>query len=216
MARSTLEGVDGAPDRRHALDVAAVLVTLHHDALAAGTSAARILGLAMPAPPPNEIVVVTSDPTGKGQRRDGYVLRYADVPSAHRVQRHGVAITSAARTVVDLARERPIREGVVVADSALRRHLVTVPELRAMARDCFTKPRINRAYQAIELAEPNSESVLESVSRLAMHEQELPPPRTQVVIRDARGPIARVDFLWEHYGVVGEADGLGKYEPDGW
>ncbi len=213
VSRAALAAAD-TPDRRHALDAAAVLRTLRHDALAAGTSAAWILGLESLSPPPEDIVIATSEPAS-GQRRRGYVLRYADVPPPHRTTRHGVALTSAARTVIDLARHWPLREGVVLADSALRQRLTTLPELHAMVRDCYAKPGSNAAFRAIEHADPKSESVLESLSRMAMYEQGLPPPCTQVVIGDEHGPIARVDFLWERFGVVGEADGIGKYAPDG-
>ncbi len=84
-----------------------------------------------------------------------------------------------------------------------------------MARDCYAKPGSCAAFRAIEHADATAESVLETLSRLAIYEQGLPPPRTQVVIGDAHGPIARVDFLWERFGVVGEADGIGKYTSDG-
>ncbi|GAA5123776.1 type IV toxin-antitoxin system AbiEi family antitoxin domain-containing protein [Haloechinothrix salitolerans] len=214
VPRAVLAAAD-TPERRHTLDAAAVLLTLrHHDALVAGTSAARILGLDTLAPPPDDVVIATSDPA-KGQRRRGYVLRYADVPPHHRTTKHGVALTSAARTVIDLARSLTLREGVVLADSALRQQLATLPELHTLARDCYTTPGICGAYRAIEHADPKSESVLESLSRVAMREQGLPEPRTQVVICDAYGPIARADFFWERFGVVGEADGIGKYAPDG-
>lgn len=216
VRRSVLAAIADRPERRHALEAAAVLLTLRHDdALAAGTSAVRILGLATLSPPPEEVVIVTSDAATKGQRRRGYVLRHADVPPDHRMQRHGVPLTSAARTVVDLARCWPLRDGVVLVDSALRQRLVTLPDLHAMAGDCYTRPGIGNAYRVIERADPAAESVLESLSRMAILDQGLPEPRTQVVIGDAHGAIARVDFLWERYRVVGEADGIGKYTSDG-
>lgn len=105
---------------------------------------------------------------------------------------------------------------VVSADSALRNGIVSAAALAAVLDDCHGWPRIGMARRAIELADPKSESVLESVSRVGMHEQGLPKPSTQVVICDTDGPFARADFLWEEVNVIGEADGLGKYEPDGW
>ncbi len=215
VERTLLTAVADAPDSRHALDVAAVLRTLRHDALAVGTSAARILGLEMLAMSADDVVIATSDPVLKGQRRRGHLLRHADVPQHHRGSRYGVALTCAARTVVDLARSWPLADGVVLADSALRLRRTMLAELRAVAGDCYAWSGMCHACRAIELADPASESVLESLSRVAMHEQGLPQPRTQVVIGDAGGAIARVDFLWEQYRVVGEADGLGKYAPDG-
>lgn len=215
VERAVLAAVADAPDRRHALDVAAVLRTLRHDALAVGTSAARILGLEMLTEPPEDVVIASGDPAVKGQRRCGHLLRRTDVPEQHQTRRYGVPLTSAARTVIDLARSSPLADGVVLADSALRQQWATVPELHAVAGECYAWSGSCMACRAVELADPMSESVLESLSRVAMREQGLPAPRTQVVIGDASGPLARVDFLWEQYRVVGEADGLGKYAPDG-
>lgn len=214
IERSVLAEVANASDRQHALDVAAVLCTVRHDALACGSSAARILGLETLSALPDDVVIVTSG-DGWGQRRRRHVLRYADVPPHHRASRHGVPTTSAARTIVDLARGWPLADGVVLADSALRGRLTTVTELHDVAVECYFWPGISKVRRALGLADPASESVLESLSRIAMYEQQLPAPRTQVVIGDAAGPIARADFLWERYGVVGEADGLGKYVSDG-
>lgn len=204
------------PERRHALEIAALQLALRCDAVAGGDSAARILGLESLDPMSADLVVVTSDETATGQRRRGYRLRIAELPKDHRASRHGVAITSAARTVVDLARVRRLADGVVIADSALRKGHVSLAGLGAVLDDCRGWPGIDEARRVIELADPGSESVLESMSRVAMHEQGLPAPRTQVVVSDADGPFARVDFLWEQFGVIGEADGLAKYEPDGW
>lgn len=52
----------------------------------------------------------------------------------------------------------------------------------------------------------------ESWSRVQMATLGLPMPQLQTRILDARGEfVARVDFEWEEYGVVGEFDGKTKY-----
>lgn len=106
-------------------------------------------------------------------------------------------------------------DAVFAADSALRIGRTTLSELHAVLADCAGWPGIQRATRVVDLADPNCESALESISRVAMHTEGLPAPRTQVVISDANGPFARVDFLWDDERVIGEADGLAKYEPDG-
>lgn len=198
------------PQRRHALDVAGLLLALGSDAVAAGTSAARILGLETLQELPCELVVVTGDPRVRGERRDGYVVRAADLPRHHRSARFGVPITSAARTVTDLARKWPLRDAVVLADSALRLGRTSIVELDEVLAYCAGWPGIDSAQCAVALADPRAESVLESISRVAMHDEGVPTPRSQVVIGGAR-----VDFLWDDLAVIGEADGLGKYAADG-
>lgn len=194
--------------------MAALRLVLDNPGVAGGTSAARILGLDLLGQPSPEPVLLTDAAAVKGTHRNGYVLRSAALPSHHRASRHGVPITSAARTVIDLARTRSFAEGVVVADSALRKRQVTEDQLRGMLTDCATWSGIARARRVVDFADPQAESVLESLSRVAIHEQNLPAPRTQVTLGDAGRPRCRVDFLWEDVRVVGEADGLGKYEPD--
>jgi hypothetical protein len=56
------------------------------------------------------------------------------------------------------------------------------------------------------------ESPLESGSSIVMHRFEPPSLKPQVSIYDQRGRfVAKVDFAWLRRGVVGEADGRGKY-----
>lgn len=207
VLRTELDGADGG--REHALRIAALLAVLDCDAAACGMSAARIWDLGAWS---GELAVATSAPVSH-KRRDGYVLRPVHLPEHHRCERHGVPITSVERTVIDVARATPsLRSAVVVADSALRLRLTTLDRLREMIAESSGRPGIRRAAEAVGLADPRSESVLESISRVAMHLHGLPAPRTQVVVGQAG---ARVDFLWEDFGVIGEADGIGKYVSDG-
>lgn len=214
LLASVLTAAADDPERRHALEVSALLLAMGRDAVGAGSSAARILGLDTLGGP-GELVVLVDGQVMRGERRDGYVVRRAALPAGHRTTRLGVPITSAARTVVDLAREWPLVDAVVVADSALRTARTTPAELHAVLADCAGWPGTQRATRAVDLADPNCESPLESISRVAMHTEGVPAPRTQAVISDGNGPFARVDFLWDGERVIGEADGLAKYEPDG-
>lgn len=212
LAAAGLDGVDDDPARLHALEVSSILLTLGFPAIAAATSAARIWGIEL-VHGGSEPVVVTGDRAVTGVRRNGYLLRRARLPNGHQASRHGVPLTSVARTVFDLSRELPFVEAVVAVDSALRKKLVSVEQLDELVRDCWNWAGIARARQVFEFADPAAESVLESVSRAALHEQGLPRPRTQVTVRDESGRRHRVDFLWDDFRVIGEADGLGKYEP---
>lgn len=202
-------------DRRaHALEIAALRLALGCDVVAGGASAAYILGLETMDGPPRELTILTDNESWRCRQRDGYVLRMVALPPHHREHRFGVPVTSAARTVIDIARSGTVMAGVVVADSALRKRIATSRQLVDVLAECRGWCGVNQAQRAIALADPRAESVLESVSRVAMHEQDIPPPRTQVVIGAEHGPFARADFAWDQYRVIGEADGLGKYEPD--
>lgn len=129
----------------------------------------------------------------------------------------GLAVTSPARTVFDCARRLPFREGVAVADSALRLGAVTPEELRTYV----TEKRggyhgIARARAVAAFADARSESGGESLARATMYELGFMVPDLQYVIEDPLDPQRhlRVDFRWElpdGTEILGELDGTEKY-----
>ncbi len=124
----------------------------------------------------------------------------------------GLPVTSLARTVVDLARHLPLAEGVMAADAAVRsgldRQLLT--ELIDAAP---RRPGNGRARRVVAFADGRSESAGESWSRVQFHAVGLPPSHLQYEVFDDNGELAgRTDFCWEDERVLGEFDGLVKYE----
>jgi very-short-patch-repair endonuclease len=66
----------------------------------------------------------------------------------------------------------------------------------------------------VRLANGLSESPLESLSRFSMRGLEH-QPQLQVRIYALNGSIiARVDFFWPEFALVGEADGMDKYDAE--
>lgn len=129
----------------------------------------------------------------------------------------GVLLTSPARTVLDVARHHPVLTSVPMIDYVLHERLASADELRDVLDFCRTWPGAPRARRAVRLSDSRAESPLESVSRLIIPRLKLPAPEPQVIILDEHDQqIARCDFYWDEFGVVGEADGLRKYsDPDG-
>lgn len=116
-------------------------------------------------------------------------------------------VTSPLRTCLDCMRALPLREAVVVGDSALRAGLVTEDQLLAEA----SRLRGNgsaTARAAAALLDPRAESVLESAARVEMHLAGLPVPQTQVVVTTPLGE-RRLDFLVDGVGV--ETDGFATH-----
>lgn len=194
---------EGSP-RRVALEVAAAVRTGDRRLVAAGETAALLHGLPLLGPRPARPYVVLPD----GLRHD---VPGAPFPPGHVVRLHGVAVTSLARTVVDVARRRGVPAGVVAADAALLRGVSAAPLLAA----CAGWRGVRAAREAVALARPGAESPLESLGRLVVVRSGLPEPELQVEVRDARGFVGRVDQLWRAQRVVGEADGMGKYTEPG-
>ena len=203
------------PPRAHALDLAAVLVHLDGACVGSHETAAITHGLDLLERPTQGTVTVTRPRPGNGSRasRRGLRVHAAEIPERDITRRYGVPVTSVARTVIDLSRARSFREGVVVADSALRSGKVTPAELQAAIASCPRWPGLRKARKVVAFSDGRAESVLESLARVIMHENRLPAPELQIWIQDGYGArIGRVDFFWPRYNTIGEADGAMKYE----
>jgi hypothetical protein len=125
----------------------------------------------------------------------------------------GLPALTAARTVIDVARSRPISTAVAAIDAALYEGLATEDQLDDVLLRCWNWPGIRRAQRAVRLSDRRSESPLESVSRLVLRWLRLPAPELQPVVLDRHGrPLGRLDFYWDEFGVAGEADGRSKYD----
>jgi hypothetical protein len=67
----------------------------------------------------------------------------------------------------------------------------------------------------VEFSDRRSESVLESIGRVVMHEHGLPPPELQADLGGADGFIGRADYYWPEHRTIAEADGKKKYDTKG-
>jgi len=202
------------PAGEHALRVAAVLAVARPGPAGSHRSAAIIHGLdLLERWQPGGLIALTRPPgLGSGTGRPGVHVHVAELPGGHVIVRNGIRVTSVARTVVDLARTSPFTDGVVVADSALRTGQTSKDELLSVAAACAKWPGIQRARLVVDFCDGKSESVLESISRVAFRDHGLPAPELQACVGgDEDGVVGRADFLWRRYGTIGEADGALKY-----
>ncbi|WP_132197335.1 MULTISPECIES: type IV toxin-antitoxin system AbiEi family antitoxin domain-containing protein [Kribbella] len=121
-------------------------------------------------------------------------------------------LTPGARSVVETIRGTPYPVAVSVVDAALRLGVATAEQLTD-ALELFTgRTGTHTAQRAVWFGDARAESVGESRLRVLMSDLGLPEPLLQVEIRDAGGRlVARVDFLFERWGVIVEFDGALKY-----
>jgi hypothetical protein len=199
----------------HTLQVFAVRAAGTRKAVASHHSAAQMHGLDLLGKLHEGTVTLTIPSQARtGPYNQAGVIRHvAELPATHVTKLYGVPVTTAARTVADIARTASFGEGVVVADSALRERLASKTEIRRVLANCERWPGISQARDVADFASPSAESVLESCARVSFRDQGLPPPELQVNIVGHDGHfIARVDFLWRSFSTVAEADGLLKYD----
>lgn len=196
----------------HEIRVSAALQRLHGLAAASHGSAALLHELSRLGRPTAQVRLTRGG--GRYRRLDVDArLHVAGLPPEHVTTIGDVLVTTAARTVIDLARMVSFRSGVVIADSALAKG-ATREELRAVLDYCRRWPGRRKALQVADFASPLAETPLESVSRVLFYEYAVPTPVLQHPLVGASGAEYRVDFYWEEFGVVGEADGLLKYDDD--
>lgn len=180
-------------------------------------TAAALWGLPFLGDPP-ETIHLTVPSSAHGARRSALHVHAGDLVPEETVEHRGIRLTSLARTLVDVARSEGFRQGVVMADHALRLHPDPDALRAAMGASIdrsATCAGVARARRTLEFAVPEAESPGESLSRVVFREQNVPVPILQyrLVVRlpgGGRGDF-RTDFAWEQQEMVGEFDGAAKY-----
>jgi len=126
-----------------------------------------------------------------------------------------LAVTTRARTVVDVARVLPLEQALVMADQALRMRWVTAPELASAAERFGSRAGVSGLRRVIGLADGKAESPGETRTRLILVQAGL-AVESQVDIHSGDGDfIGRVDLKLRDCAVVVEFDGRFKYAIDG-
>jgi very-short-patch-repair endonuclease/predicted transcriptional regulator of viral defense system len=202
--------------RRHVLHVLAARATVGQHAVASYHSAVRLHRLDLLNSLPEETVTLTLPPDKPWNRarQASVVFHTADLPAEQLARLYSLPVTTAARTVIDLARTLPFTDAVVTADSALRAEKTTKPELGKVLDACARWPGIRQARRVVEFADERAESPLESAARVVFDQSGFDSPELQATVFTPADAF-RVDFLWRAHRVIAEADGLGKYSDHG-
>ena len=191
-------------ERRHLMRLLGV--QLHApDATAYGPSAAVVWKLPVRQIPARPMVVRPRD----APRLAHVTLRRSRGIQSHTTTHAGLTVTTRAKTVVDVACEAPLADALITIDAALRRGL-RLGELLAVHKDAPPVRRHQQTLDTLKAGDPYSESWLESLSRGRMIERGMDLPLSNVVLRSGTRWV-RVDHLLLELGVVGEADGVGKF-----
>ncbi|MBV9447864.1 MAG: hypothetical protein JO345_18415 [Streptosporangiaceae bacterium] len=209
---AALEESKADPAHEHALLVAAAMAATSRDTVASHQSAALMDGIKLLKKPPAGTVALTR-PSGRRSGRvgrGGIKVHTGTLPADQITQRFKVPVTTAARTVADLARTSSFMAAVVAADSALHQSKTTKPELDSVLSGSVRWPGLVQARRVLDFSDERSESVLESCARVVFDAHGLPPPDLQVELGAERFA-GRVDFYWREYLTVAEGDGEIKY-----
>jgi very-short-patch-repair endonuclease len=140
--------------------------------------------------------------------RSGMDVRRCTLHPDEVVRVNGFPATSIVRTVAELGMRLPLVEGVVVADGALHARRLNLEQLVGWASAHSGSRGIRRLRRVIDLAEPATESPMETRLRMLLIGAGLPKPKAQVKIYDSSGRVVgRLDLYYEKERLGIEYDG---------
>ncbi|MFC9918397.1 hypothetical protein [Agromyces binzhouensis] len=181
-----------------------------------GHSAIALAGMPILGPWPDEVFVLSRNGTASRRRGVVTIARTADVPITVRA---GIAMTSIEFSLIQLARRAPLEAALTATDAALYAPpwggavpRTTIHRLRREHERLLPYPGSRRMDEVLRRATDGAATPLETLSRLVIEELGFPQPVLQHRLRlDELERDAYLDFWWPDHGVVGEADGRGKY-----
>ncbi|MDX6268619.1 MAG: hypothetical protein QOD70_3359 [Frankiales bacterium] len=204
---------DGVPDAAYLAATRAAILGLGQGVVADRRTAAVLWGMDMLVEPGAielrvahgraiTVAGVDARPSRRTTQVDEEVLGLEAIP-----------LTTAVDTVLDCAVSRPMREAVVIADSALRRGLVTVDDLVQAVDDRARHPRSSRLRRMLHFIDDQSGSVLESVLRYLLLQNGF-TPQSQYTVRRGKLFVGRFDFCLEQAQLIIECDGRRWHDPE--
>ncbi|QIM16100.1 hypothetical protein G7067_06165 [Leucobacter insecticola] len=145
-----------------------------------------------------------------------------DLPASEIDALDGLRITSRDRTLIDLARTEPFGILLVCADILLQRDFLVRRTVDAEGLEAWRQAMLHYAERhpgapgmpavrtVSRIADPRSESPLETMSRLRLLQLGIDVDlQTRILLPDSSS--AYLDFVFLGRGIFGEADGKAKY-----
>ena len=194
----------------------AALLTAPSGAVLAREAAATLLGIPIPHSKGLDRVdlyVAEGTAPGGGRPHPEVRLHYRDLPATQMATFEDIAITTIARTAVDISCSQPLERALIALDHARYRG-ARLQELYDARYSASGQRGVAILDWALRECSPLAESPFESMSRGVFLCERLPRPVLQQELRGASGRVYRADFFWAAVGLIGEADGFGKYASD--
>lgn len=202
---------DCGPAEAYVCQARAALLSIGAGAVAERRTAAALYGWPMLVEPARTIEVAVPHGSRRTQLPRVRVAERRSLTRREVVATQGtdpVPVTEPVQTVVDCFTSLPLLDAVVICDSALRARDVTVHELARAAASLRGTRAAARVRRVLELCDPESGSVLETVLRVRLVLAGVSGFATQQVIRDRHGRhVLRVDFCFAAAKIVVEVDG---------
>ncbi|MFC6019627.1 DUF559 domain-containing protein [Plantactinospora solaniradicis] len=198
--------VDGYRENDHRMWCDAAALVLPPGAAIGGLSAAYLWGVDL-LPRTGPVSVVLPEAVRLRPRPQLTVTR--STLSAQDVTTFaGLPVTTPVRTAFDLGRRPPRTSAVVAIDALFNRRLVKPAALSGYFVDRAGWPGVALLREVLSLAEPESESPMETRLRLVLVDADLPAPTPQYDVYDAQGRfLGRVDLAYPRWRIALEYEG---------
>ena len=198
---------------KHAMLVLAAAAT-RNSPVVSGVSAAILHGLPLVAHTPDSVHLLA--PASSGRRRNG-IVEVARWSSVHVVSGEP-SVTALPDTLIEVCRTAPFLTALTMVDHALkidrygrRQPLLTFEALQETFERRMPFRGFARVQRVLSFAVTGAETPFETMSRVTIGELGFPEPLLQHPVVLPSGRIVYADFGWPEFGVLGEADGWGKY-----
>ena len=205
VSAASMEGL--SPEDRHIVQIRAVAASSDRPLVFSHWSAGVLLGLDVLQQRLGKVHLTFEAAGARGlQNVAGHVFATRE---EELVEVNGLLVTDLGRTVLDISSSGTFADGVVAADSALRKG-VARETLEAAIDRAGPRRSTKQAKRVVGFADGLSGSAGESLSRVAMDRMGLRPV-LQRRHYDHRGYIGKSDFYFPDEEAVGEFDGRVKF-----
>lgn len=152
---------------------------------------------------------LTGGRTETARSYPGLRIHGISLPRSDITEIDGIPVTTADRTIVDIARCEHRLDAIALADAALRVGACTADSIERQLIGQRGARGIVAARNILHLADGRAESPMESRLRLRVIDGQLPPPEVQYWVHDRHGrPVYRLDLAWPEYLLGLEYDGI--------
>jgi hypothetical protein len=170
-----------------------------------GRTAAWLHGLDVSPCEPIEMILPSA---ADGLGRNGVLVHRVALDDSEVEVKRGFRTTSLLRTIFDFSWKLSLVEAVVIADMALHAGMVRHAELTEWIECRAGVKGVKSARRVLELADPASESPMETRLRLLLVLGGLPRPEAQVRLHDDQGRfLGRPDLFYPDHRLGLEYDG---------
>ena len=170
-------------------------------------AAAYLLKLKIPA---TNVLEASVSTRGKPPRGDISLHQGIPLPKSDYHRMNGMLVTTATRTLVDLASRLTEEQLEIAVDDAFRRRLTTLRRLEKQAQECTGQGRAGsgsvRKVLDARRGSKHKDSGLETRIARALAKAPIAKPMPQYKILDGRKVVARVDFAWPQAKIALECE----------